>query len=143
METAIRERQLENDFSFLGPIEDEDKWQLYRQSDLFVLPSHTENFGLVVAEALACGLPVITTHGTCWQELIAQRCGWWVPIGAAPLANALREATALTDAERREMGRRGRHLIESSYGWPLVAKKMLAVYKWMLGQDSQPEWVIN
>ena len=143
VETAIRDHHLEKAFSFCGPVDGDDKWPLYREADLFALPSHTENFGLVVAEALACGLPVITTQGTPWRELHAQRCGWWVPLGTEPLANALREATGLTDADRRAMGRRGRRLIESNYGWPLVAKKMVAVYGWMLGQNAKPDWIIT
>jgi glycosyltransferase involved in cell wall biosynthesis len=53
---------------------------------------------MAIAEALASGLPVITTHGTPWQELGTHHCGWWVDPAPGPLASALREATSLTDA---------------------------------------------
>lgn len=138
VEAAIRERQLQQDFRFVGAIDGPAKWDVYRSANLFVLPSHTENFGLVVAEALACGLPVITTRGTPWEELVTRGCGWWTQIGAEPLARALREATTLTDAERQEMGRRGRRLVADNYTWPAAAQKMLAVYRWMLGQGERP-----
>jgi glycosyltransferase involved in cell wall biosynthesis len=141
LQTAIRLRRLEADFEFVGPVEGERKWELYRSADLFVLPSHSENFGLVVAEALACGVPVITTKGTPWQDLEIHRCGWWTEIGAEPLANALRAAMGLTDGERREMGERGRRLVESKYTWPRVAEQMKAVYEWMLGLGSRPDCV--
>jgi glycosyltransferase involved in cell wall biosynthesis len=141
VEAAIRERQLQRDFSFVGPIDGPAKWDLYRSADLFVLPSHTENFGLAVAEALACGLPVITTRGTPWEDLATHHCGWWIELGAEPFAQALREATTLMDAERQEMGRLGHKLVADNYTWPAAARKMLAVYRWMLGHGERPECV--
>jgi len=129
------------DFEYVGPVAGEAKWNLYRDADLFVLPSHSENFGLVVAEALACGVPVITTRGTPWEDLVTHRCGWWTEIGVEPLANALREALRLSDEERQHMGRRGRKLVEENYTWPAAAKKMVAVYRWMLGEGQKPECV--
>ena len=138
LETAIRAQHLEADFNFIGPVDGERKWKLYRSADLFVLPSHSENFGMVVAEALACEVPVITTRGTPWKELADHQCGWWEEIGAAPLARALQEAMALGDEERRDMGRRGRQLVEQKYSWPGIAAQMCAVYRWMLGQEAKP-----
>jgi len=143
VENAIHQHQLEKDFDFQGPADGARKWDLYRSADVFVLPSHTENFGLVVAEALACGLPVITTKGTSWEQLVTSRSGWWVQIGAESLAAALSEATSLTDDERREMGRRGRKLVETQYAWHLIAARMCAVYQWMLGKGPKPDCVVE
>jgi hypothetical protein len=56
------------------------------------------------------------------------RCGWWIDIGVAPLAEALREAMSLTDEERRALGENGRRLVESKYRWETVAGEMAAVY---------------
>ncbi|MCX7049967.1 MAG: glycosyltransferase [Candidatus Sumerlaeota bacterium] len=138
---AIVDAGLEDCFEFPGSVHDEAKWSLYRTADLFVLPSFTENFGMVVAEALACGVPVITTRGAPWAELEERGCGWWVEIGAEPLAAALREAMALSDADRREMGAHGRRLVEEKYAWPGIAKQMVSVYEWVLGGGSPPECV--
>jgi glycosyltransferase involved in cell wall biosynthesis len=115
---------------------------LYRSADLFVLPSHSENFGLVVAEALASGVPVITTRGTPWEELVAHRCGWWVEKTTDSLAEALRDAMSRTDEERREMGERGRQLIEQKYTWSSVAAQMKSVYEWVLGKAPKPECIV-
>jgi glycosyltransferase involved in cell wall biosynthesis len=123
-------------------VEGEAKWNLYRSADLFVLPSHSENFGLVVAEALACGVPVIASRGTPWEDLITHRCGWWVDNRPETLADALREATGLTDEERQAMGARGRDLVKTKYSWSPVAAQMKSVYQWMLGQGPKPECVI-
>ena len=54
---------------FEGGVYGNSKWELFRQADLFILPTHSENFGIVVAEALASGTPVVTTMGTPWSEL--------------------------------------------------------------------------
>jgi len=143
VESLVRQLCVEKDFEFAGPIEGNARWDLYRSANLFVLPSYSENFGLVVAEALACGVPVITTRATPWDELRTRRCGWWIETGSAAMVSALREATSLNDEDRRAMGHRGRQLIEQKYTWEVAAKQMLAVYGWILGQGSRPDHVIS
>jgi glycosyltransferase involved in cell wall biosynthesis len=142
VERAIRDQGLEKQFHFPGSIQDDKKWELLAKADLFVLPSFSENFGIAVAEALASGVPVITTKSTPWPELVTRRCGWWVDIGVEPLAAALREAMALSDGERREMGLRGRRLVEEKYSWPRIAREMLSVYEWVLGKGERPACVV-
>ena len=124
----VMELGLEDQFIFTGALNDEEKWEAYARADLFVLPTYSENFGIVVAEALYAGVPVITTKGTPWQELEARKCGWWVDIGIKPLAEALRVSMSLDDAMRREMGVRGRKLAEEKYTWEAVVKAMLKGY---------------
>ena len=131
-------------FLFTGALDDVEKWKAYARADLFVLPTYSENFGIVVAEALWAGLPVITTKGTPWSELEGisstspssspftsafGRCGWWIDLGVEPLTKALAEAIALTDEERHEMGMRGRKLVEEKYTWDAVVKAMVKGYK--------------
>ena len=131
IEKMIADNHLEAAFSFMGPVDEADKWGLYEQAELLVLPSLTENFGMVVAEALASGKPVITTRGTPWEMLAQHHCGWWIDVGVEPLADALREATALSDHERAAMGERGRRLVEARFSWPKIADQTLAVYRWV------------
>ena len=119
-----------------------EKESLMMSADLFVLPTFSENFGIAIAEALAAGVPVITTKGTPWEELLAHRCGWWVDIGVESLVAALREAMALSDGERREMGARGRRLVEEQYSWPRIAREMMSVYEWILGKGPVPGCVV-
>lgn len=126
---------------YVGEVADAAKWELYASADLFVLPTRSENFGIVVAEALAAGVPVITTKGAPWQELETHRCGWWIDHGVEPLVEALSHAMTLPDEERREMGKRGRALVEENYSWETVAEKMIEVYEWMLGRSAAPDCV--
>ena len=127
----------------VGEVSDAEKWDLYAAADLVVLPTFSENFGIVVAEALAAGVPVITTTGAPWRDLETHACGWWVEIGVDPLAAALAEATALPDEARRAMGERGRALIERDYSWSRVAEEMSAVYRWLLGEAPRPNCVVD
>jgi glycosyltransferase involved in cell wall biosynthesis len=143
VEAAIRQAGLQDFFQFIGPVSDAAKWDLYFQADLFVLPSFSENFGIVIVEALACGVPVLTTTGTPWQELATHDCGWWIDVGVAPLAEALREAIRLSDDERGAMGRRGRNLVRNAYSWDKVGREMAAVYSWVLGRGAKPDSVVG
>ena len=117
------------DVQLAGEVRGAGRDRLYRTAGLFVLPSHTENFGLVVAEALAHGLPVITTRGTPWSELVARQCGWWVEADVAALTRALREATQIPEETRQAMGARGRDLVRERYAWPACTDKLLALYE--------------
>jgi glycosyltransferase involved in cell wall biosynthesis len=141
VQAAVRARQLENDFTFLPPVDDPAKWELYHTADVFVSPTFAESFGLTIAEALSFGLPVITTTGTPWSELQTNCCGWWVERGPESLATALAEATRMTDAERQAMGERGRQLIAERYSWRGIAAQMRTVYDWTLGQGPKPDCI--
>lgn len=126
---------------WLGLLTGPDKLAAYASASLFVLPSHTENFSLATAEALAAGLPVITTQGTPWSELPEKGCGWWVPIGAESLAKCLREALTLPENVLKEMGVHGKALMNDKYSWPEIARQMMGVYKWILTGYNVPPCV--
>lgn len=125
----IRSLGIENDWQFRDMVDDDEKWREYASADLLVHPSVSENFGITIAEGLVAGLPVICTKGTPWSDIVERKCGWWIDIGVEPLAKALSEATALDSAARREMGARGRKLVEEKYTWDAAAKKMIEGYR--------------
>jgi glycosyltransferase involved in cell wall biosynthesis len=141
IERRARALGTDSGIRFREAVPDPEKWDLYGAADVFVLPTSSENFGGVVAEALASAVPVITTRATPWSSLVEGRCGWWTELGVEPLAAAIGEAASLPDTARREMGARGRRLVEERFGWPSIARRMLEVYEWLAGRRDAPESV--
>lgn len=120
---------IEKMVTFCGGIYGEKKWELYRKADIFVLPTYSENFGIVIAESLACGTPVITTKGTPWEELNIYKCGWWIEVGPQTTKEALIKFLALSEDQLKEMGCNGRKLTETKYSNKAIALEIMNLYK--------------
>ncbi len=105
----------------------EDKLHAYRDADFFVLPSYSENFANVVAEALACRTPVITTTETPWREIAKTGCGYYINPDLESLYEAMKAAATLPQERISEMGENGRRLIEQEYLWNRKALQFLEV----------------
>lgn len=123
---------VEQIFDFAGGIYGDKKWDFFQKADLFVLPTHSENFGIVVAEALASGTPVITTKGTPWEDLETYHCGWWTEVGTEGIVNALKDFLQKSEEELEDMGRNGRRLVEEKYSNKKIAKDMVKLYQSLL-----------
>ena len=117
------------DVVFTGPVYSAAKAFLYRSAKYFVLPSFSENFGMVVLEALAAGTPVITTTGTPWSQLPEHGCGWWIAPEQTALRKTLREAMELSDAAWREKSGHAERFIRENFSWRLTAQKLLDLYQ--------------
>lgn len=126
---------------FRGLLLDEEKWRAYSTSSLFVLPTHSENFGMTVAEALGAGTPAIVTKGAPWAGLETQGAGWWIDIGIDPLVACLEQALALPEMRLAEMGQAGRDWMERDYSWDRIGKQLSVTYHWLLEGGEAPPWV--
>ena len=128
--------------SFRGAVFGTDKERELDAASLYVLPSHSENFGMTAAEALAAGLPVIASRGTPWSGLEANGCGGWVQNDAASLAAALRPLLTLPASELNEMGARGRAWMERDFSWRSKAEQMRSIYEWLCGHaETRPSCI--
>lgn len=139
--SRVHRAGLESDFFFESPLEGVAKMQAYQDADLFILPTYSENFGIVVAEALLAGVPVITTTGAPWKLLIEEDCGWWVEPKLDALCRALAQATSLSDQERHEMGQRGARISAERFGWDKIAREISGAYQWFLQQGPKPDCI--
>lgn len=138
----VREHRIPR-IAFAGEVRGENKSLLLSTARLLVLPSYSENFGMVVAEALAHGLPVIATTGTPWQDLAEKRCGWYVQPTREDLKRALVEAISAPSEQLERMGRSGCEWMVRDYGWPHIAEMMNDVYTWQLKGGTPPGCVVT
>lgn len=143
VEALIRAKGLEADFEFVGFVDGARKQACFDAADIFVLPTYSENFGIAVAEALANELPVITTMGAPWQDLLEHRCGWWVAPGVVGVSGALTEALACDSDELRQMGQRGRQLVLDKFSWDKIGATALDVSEWLLDKSLPKPAVVN
>lgn len=126
IEIRIKELGLSQPVHLVGEVLGEAKQRLFEKADLVVVPSYTENFSMVVAEALAHGVPVIASRGTPWQRVEEMGCGLWVDNAPEELAKAIDQMSRMP---LREMGQRGRKWMRREFGWDIRAKEMITCYE--------------
>ena len=119
-----------------------DKDKLFRSSDLFVLLSHSENFGLSIAEALSFGLPVITTTNTPWKDLEKYKCGWCIDLKMKKIVKTIENAICLNPKKIILMGKRGRAWVVRDFSDQTIAPKLQSAYNWILNKGPKPKNLI-
>lgn len=122
--------------SFGGPLYGNQKDRYVADSDLFVMPSRSENFGLAAAEALSMEVPVIATKGTPWSGLVTADAGWWIDPSVEALRAALGEAMRLSSDRLQDMGRNGRRWIDTEFSWTVIAAKWQRVYQCLINREK-------
>jgi glycosyltransferase involved in cell wall biosynthesis len=143
----IREKGLEGGVVMTGHVDGEVREALLGHAEFMVLPSHSENFGLVVAESLAAGRPALTTVGTPWgrarseikmkikikenMNLEERKCG--VICEVTDLKRGLERMLEFSDQERQEMGARGRQWMKEEFSWEAGAEKLTSAYQEVIG----------
>jgi glycosyltransferase involved in cell wall biosynthesis len=117
--------------TFTGMLEGSSKLAAFHHAEVFVLPSYSENFGVAVVEAMACGLPVvISDRVNIWREVAHAGAGRVVPCDAAAVSLGL--ASVLDDPGRDAMGERGRRLVTERFTWAAAGARMLDAYHGIL-----------
>jgi len=111
-----------------GMLRDEMKWGAFYTAEAFVLPSHQENFGIAVAEALGCGLPVlISDKVNICGEVRSHNAGLVAPDTLPGARQLLDEWLALSPSQRLAMGERALELFREQFTVTAMAESLLAV----------------
>ena len=127
---------------FAGGLYGTEKTRAYREADLYILPSYSENFGITVAESLAVGTPAIVSKGAPWGGLVTQQAGWWIDIGVDPLVACLEVALGRSPDDLEKMSLRGRHWMETEFSWTHIGAQMADTYRWLLDKSLPiPAWL--
>lgn len=142
LKNLISSKKLQDSIKIIPPVFGDAKHKLYCESSLFVLPTYSENFGMVIAEAMSCGVPVITTNGTPWQELNEKRLGWCIDLSLDNLVSALSTAIELGQDSLFEMGQRCSQHVHETYQYTEVAEKNTAVYNWVVNGAVKPDYIV-
>lgn len=142
LRSMIKSKGLQNCVNIIPPVFGEEKHKLYCESSLFVLPTYSENFGMVISEAMSCGVPVITTTGTPWQELNEKRIGWCIELSKDNLAKTISAAIDMGQKKLFELGQQCSEHIRNNYNYIEVASKNKAVYEWIVLGEKRPDYII-
>jgi glycosyltransferase involved in cell wall biosynthesis len=130
LKTLAQKFAIEDRICWPGMLQGQMKWGAFYSAEAFVLPSHQENFGIAVAEALACGLPVlISDKVNIWHEVKGCRAGLVAPDTLQGTRNVLSEWLAMTPAERQDMGVRARGLFRERFTIDAMANSLLEVVR--------------
>ena len=128
MQLLARDFGVAHRVKFIGPVTGSRKWALLREARMLALPSHSENFGMVVLEAMAVGCPVVVTSGVGLAETV-RACGAGLVVegDAARLAEAISSLEG-NESARRQMGAAGRKAAAEQFSWTRVAAEMADLY---------------
>ncbi len=106
----------------------EKKTNIFKDSDCFILPSKSENFGISIGEALAHGLPVLTTTDTPWQQIKNYNAGVIYDVSKDNFSKVLESFLSKSDDELYNMGLNGQRLIKEKFDNDLIIKKYINLY---------------
>lgn len=126
---AIDQLGLNDRVCLLGPVSRADRWAAFDGADAFVLPSHQENFGLVMTEAMARGKPVVVTEtASACEHVSAAAAGHVVPANSEAIAEGL-GALLADPASARATGERGRDYARQTLTWERLAPRIVEMYR--------------
>ena len=121
---AMNLNYVKENIEYVDGVYGDEKLPLLCGAEVIVLPSYSENFGNIIAEALACSRPVITTTGTPWASIQEVGCGWYIEPKSNRLLEAMIEAYTLPRSSLDEMGALGRAYILKNFSWGSRAKEL-------------------
>jgi glycosyltransferase involved in cell wall biosynthesis len=138
LEKLASDLSISNAIIFTGFVSEDEKWDLLKNCDVFVLPSIIEGHPITVMEAMVCGKPVIATNVGPFPEIIRDgETGVLVPVDSAEyLVKAIIDL-ALNIERRKEMGRKARKDVEKRFDIKKIAEDYLRIYKFIISKKEK------
>lgn len=140
LHSEVERLELKN-VKFTGFVTGEAKNKAIDSLSILVVPSDFENFGNIVPEALAHGVPVAASKGMPWQILEDRKCGWWIYNDQKTINRFIIEAKGKSKDELIKMGRNGQEYVREELAYKKLGLKLKSLYEWVLGQSEKPDFV--
>lgn len=142
LKCLVAEKSLKN-VKFTGFLKGNDKNNAIQSLTFLAVPSDFESFGMVIAEALMMGVPVIASKGTPWSQLETFNCGYWIKNDSKNFSETILQVKKLSYDEIKMMGENGKKLINDNYTTDVIGQKIINMYNWILNKSSKPEFIFD
>ncbi len=138
----VKDFVLDERVVFVGPLYGDDKVDAFAAADVFVLPSRSEGSPMVVLEAMAAGLPIMTTKAAPWEALLKHGCGWWSEISTEGIQESLADVVTHDARYLADKGERAKALVAAEYTWSIAARRCSELYCWLTQGGTPPDFVL-
>lgn len=143
LHNEVSKLSLRDNVKFLGFVGGKDKYEKLRKLSALFVPSESENFGMIVPEALICGTPVFASKGTPWEMLNEYKCGWWKEASAENISEIITDIVTMQEHEILNMGQTGREFVSKEFSPLTIAGRMMYLYKWLYTGGTTPDFIYN
>ena len=140
LKNTIKKLGLKNIF-FSSKVSGIEKEKKYLENDIFIMLSKSENFGLVIAEAMSYGLPVIISNQTPWSVVKTNNYGWVTSLNKKEISSAIFSAINSNPENLKKMGGAGRVHIKDNFSWDLLSKSYITFDEWLRNGGSNPSFM--
>lgn len=137
MQNLVKELDISSRATFCEPLFGQEKIDAFAASEIFVLPSLSEGFPIVILDSLGAGVPVLTNRELKWNALEEYHCGWLSDPTDIGLEKVLKEILCLDTQVLHEMGNNGKKLVSEKFLWDIIAKQTVAQYKNILNCEEK------
>ena len=138
LDQTARDLNIASRIHWVGMLSGAAKWGAYHSCEAFILPSHSENFGVVVAEAMACSKPVLITNKVnIWREVKASGGGLVENDTLSGITKLLRDFSSLSEDKKNAMGRLAYIGFKANFDLENVANRFIEMLNCANGQETQ------
>jgi glycosyltransferase involved in cell wall biosynthesis len=117
-----------NNIKYIGEILDNDKVSLFNNHDFFILPTFSENFGIVLLESLTCGLPIITTKESSWADIEKENLGFFIEANENSIVNCLKKVIKIKPSQYKKLSISSKNYA-AKFDWINISKTAKKIYR--------------